>query len=272
MRKVPIGKARVTGLCIGGNPFSGFSHQGQERTKEMLAYFTPEKIKETLRAAEAAGINTFFGRTDDHIMGIIRDYWDGGGTIQWFAQICTERGDPDAWRKWMGASIELGATGAYLHGGVVDNWYASGLSDNFQEALGMMREGGVAAGFAAHKPEAHAWVRDNLEVDFLMCSYYNPSDRSKSAHHVSEGEKWDYEDRQKMLEVIATIEKPVVHYKVFAAGNKPIPEAFETMGKAMRKGDVACVGFFPKDDPEIIAKDVALFEEYVDGVGAKVSA
>jgi hypothetical protein len=69
-----------------------------------------------------------------------------------------------------------------------------------------------------------------------------------------------------MLSVIATIERPVVHYKVFAAGNKPILEAFETMAKHMRPNDITCVGMFVKDDPGMIAKDIELFEKYVDGV------
>ena len=268
MRKATIGKALVSGLCMGGNPFSGFSHQGPDRNKEMTSYYTPERIKAALRTCEELDSNTFFGRTDDHIMGIMREYWEEGGKIQWFAQICTERGDPDAWRKWLKASAELGATGAYLHGGVVDMWHANGLFDNFHEALGMMRDHGIAAaGFAGHRPEAHAWVRDNVDADFHMCSYYNPSDRSRSAHHVATGERWDEADRQKMLDVIATIPKPVVHYKVFAGGNKPIVEAFETMGRSMRENDIACVGLFLKEDPDMVAKDIALFEKYVDKVG-----
>jgi hypothetical protein len=264
MRIVQIGNVRVSGLCIGGNPFSGFSHQTQERSTEMTSFYTPERIKETLRAAEAAGINTFFGRTDDHILGIIKEYWDEGGAIQWFAQVCVEHGDLDAWRKWLKASVELGASAAYIHGGVVDNWYSSNLSDNFREALDMMREANVAAGFAGHKPEAHGWIRDNLDPDFQMCSHYNPSDRSSSPHHIDKDEKWRNSDRKRMLEVIATIRKPVAHYKVFAGGNKPIREAFEVMGKHMRDIDVACVGMFIKDDPDMITKNVALFEEYVD--------
>ena len=264
MRIVEIGNVQVTGLCIGGNPFSGFSHQNSERSKEMTDYYTPERIKDTLRAAEAAGINTFCGRTDDHILGIIKEYWDEGGAIQWFAQICTERGDADAWRKWLKASVELGASGAYLHGGVVDNWYATEQFGNFHEAMELMRKTDVAAGFAGHSPEAHEWVRDNLDVDFQMCSYYNPSDRSQSPHYVGDYEKWDNRDRARMLEVISTIQKPVVHYKVFAGGNKSILEGFETMGEHMRDMDVACLGMFLSDDPEMIVKDIALFEEYVD--------
>lgn len=266
MRVVPIGNVQVAGLCIGGNPFSGFAHQTKERSREMLDYFTRDKIKETLHEAEEAGINTFFGRTDDHIFGILREYWDEGGKIQWFAQICKERDDPEAWRKWLQGAIDLGCNGAYIHGGIVDNWFATEQWDMFDESLELMRAGDIAAGYAGHMFGAHAWVRDHLDVDFQMCSYYNPTDRSLSPHHSDEGEKWEDIDREAMLEAIATVPTPVVHYKVFAAGNRPIIHGFEHMRDNMRAGDVALVGMFTKDDPEMIRKNVDLFEEYVDGV------
>ncbi len=263
MRKVTIGKTTVSGLLIGGNPFSGFSHQGDARTREMLDYYTPGRIKQTLRAAEEAGINAFCGRTDDHIMGIVAEYRREGGKIQWFAQVRTDRDEPESWRGWMKRAIDAGAAACYMHGGETDFWYANGQLDNFPDALDMMRKGGVTAGFAGHKPEAHAWIRDNLDVDFQMCSHYNPSDRSKTPHHISVDEKWNNEDRKRMVETIATIEKPVIHYKVFAGGNKPIEPAFEFLGRVMRETDVVCTGLFLKDDPEMIARDVALFEKYI---------
>jgi hypothetical protein len=266
MRLRTIGSAQVSGLCIGGNPFSGFSHQSPERNQEMLAYHTPERIHEVLRKAEASGINTFFGRTDEHVFSVLRNYWSSGGQIQWFAQICIERGDPDAWRKWLAGAIELGCTGAYIHGGVVDNWFANQRWELFDEALKSMRDAGIVSGFAAHQHQAQAWIRDNLQPDFQMCSYYNPTDRSRDAHHKGEGEAWEDEDRQAMLGVIKTIPRPVVHYKIFAGGNKPVLEAFATLGRSMRENDVALIGVFLKDDPEMIAKDVALFAEHVDAV------
>jgi len=67
MHKVKFGDIEVTRLVIGGNPFSGFSHQGPERDREMIRYYTVANIKDALRKAEAAGINTFFGRTDRHV-------------------------------------------------------------------------------------------------------------------------------------------------------------------------------------------------------------
>ena len=264
MRRVTIGKTVISGMLMGGNPFSGFSHQGEKRSREMLDYYTPERIKETLRSAEEAGISAFCGRTDDHIMGIIKDHWKEGGKIQWFAQVRQDKGDPDSWRGWLKKAIDCGAAATYLHGGETDFWFANGKLGNLHEALEIMRKGGVTAGFAGHKPEAHEWIRDNLDVDFQMCCHYNPTDRSKSPHHISVGEKWNEEDRGRMLEVIHTIERPVIHYKVFAGGNKPVVPAFELLGRVMRKTDAVCVGFFAKDDPQMIAKDVALFEKYVD--------
>ena len=268
MRTARIGNLDVSALCIGGNPFSGFSHQTPERSTEMVEYYTPERIHETLRAAEANGINTMFARTDDHIHGVIRDYRDAGGTLQWFAQVCGTREDLDEWRRWLAAAVELGCAAAYLHGGLVDYWFAQGQSDLFREFAERGRDAGVAIGFAAHRTEPHEWIRDNLDVDFQMCCWYNPTDRTQGPHHVSIGEKWNDEDRAKMLATIATIQKPVVHYKIFGGGNKPIVEAFETLGRAMRPNDVACLGIFTKDDPDIIAKDVALFEEHVGSVRA----
>ena len=131
-----------------------------------------------------------------------------------------------------------------------------------------MDDAGVVSGFAAHQPQAQAWIRDHLEPEFQMCSHYNPTDRSQSAHHQQNDEKWEEEDREAMLEVIATIPRPVVHYKIFAGGNKPIVPAFETLGRTMREDDVALIGVFLKDDPDLIGKDVDLFDEHVDAVPA----
>jgi len=264
MRATVMGKTLVSRLCIGGNPFSGFSHQGEERSSAMKAYYTPECIKTTLRAIEDAGINTFFGRTDNHIFGIISDYWSSGGTIQWFAQVNDAPDDPGSWKKWLKAAIALGATGAYIHGGLVDFWFANKMTDHFREALDIMRAADVVAGFAGHNPDAHVWIRDNLNVDFQMCSYYNPTDRSKSAHHIAVDEKWHNEDRGRMLKIITSITKPVIHYKVFAGGNKPVVPAFELLGKVMRPMDIVVIGVFTKDKPDMIAEDVTLFEKYVE--------
>ena len=76
MRTVVFGDVEVARFVIGGNPFSGFSHQSRERSQEMVHYYTVARIKEALRKAEEAGINTFFGRTDRHVKRMLLEYWD----------------------------------------------------------------------------------------------------------------------------------------------------------------------------------------------------
>jgi hypothetical protein len=81
MRQVEIGSHKVSGLCLGGNPFSGFSHQSPERDQQMRDYFTPEVIWETLAFAERSGINTLSARVDNHFISALAGYWRRGGTI-----------------------------------------------------------------------------------------------------------------------------------------------------------------------------------------------
>jgi len=94
MQQVHIGGLSVSRLIIGGNPFSGFSHQGSARDEEMKHYYTTERIKATLHEAERVGINTHIGRADHHVMRFLLEYWDEGGTLQWIAQTCPELGAP----------------------------------------------------------------------------------------------------------------------------------------------------------------------------------
>ena len=65
-----------------------------------------------------------------------------------------------------------------------------------------------------------------------------------------------------MIEVIKTIKAPVVHYKIFAGGNKSVQEAFETLSYSLRENDVVCIGIYPKDDPNMLKKDIELFNRY----------
>jgi hypothetical protein len=262
VHKVKLGDVEVSRLVIGGNPFSGFSHQGRERDREMVRYYTVARIKEALQKAEAAGIDTFFGRTDRHVRRLLLEYWDEGGTIQWVGQTASELGDQLAAIRTAAAA---GAKGVYIHGGVVDYWYAQGQYDMLKAALETMRECGVAGGFAGHTLEGHRWIRDNLEPDFLMCCYYDPSPRGDNPHHVAGAEeKWEESHRDKMVQLIHTMPWPVVHYKVFAGGNKSVTEGFQYLAGNMRPQDAVCIGHYLGDNPNMIDENVKTFEALVE--------
>lgn len=261
LQKLRIGPAEVTRLTIGGNPFSGFSHQGPQRDAEMRAYYTTARIKEALRRAEGAGINTLFARADNHIMRLLLEYWDEGGTIQWFAQTASER--PDYVRNIETAAAN-GAKGCYLHGGQTDFYWTRGETEHFGRALEKIRSLGMAAGVAGHQPEPHEWIRDHLNPDFQLCCYYDPSPRVLKPDHVpSDAEKFTPAHRDRMVRTIRTLKGTAVHYKVLAAGRTPVREAFEYVAAGIRPQDIVLVGIYLGDDPHMIEKDVALFEEIV---------
>ena len=82
----------VSRFIIGGNPFSGFSHQSRERDEEMLNYYTADRLKETLRRGEAIGLTTTIMRSDLHVHRLLREYYNEGGTLQWIAQVGADSG------------------------------------------------------------------------------------------------------------------------------------------------------------------------------------
>ncbi|HLA38545.1 MAG TPA: hypothetical protein VJ417_01035, partial [Candidatus Glassbacteria bacterium] len=64
--KVLFGPHRISRLIVGGNPFVHNSHFSEEMNRDMQAWFTPEKIVQTLQRCLQVGINAFQGRGDYH--------------------------------------------------------------------------------------------------------------------------------------------------------------------------------------------------------------
>jgi len=259
METVKIGGLNVSRLILGGNPFSGFSHQNPARDREMLQYYTTARIKETLWQAEALGITTFLGRADAHIRRTLLEYWDEGGKIQWFAQTAPEFASLPG---NVGMAIGTGAAAVYIHGGQMDFLHAQQQLEIVPQIIAQIRAAGRAAGIAAHNPQVHVWANEHLDVDFHMCSYYNPTRRDERAEHVPGAEeRFDVEDRDAMVAVIQQLRAPVIHYKVFAAGRTDPREAFAFVAQHLRPQDVVCVGVFTKDNPAMLAEDARLLED-----------
>lgn len=258
---VNISGLNVSRLILGGNPFSGNSHQGAAQDQEMMRYFTTARIKEILREAEKLGINTFLGRADRHITRLLAEYWDEGGRIQWIAQTCPEFGSPLA---GVNAAIRGGAHAVYIHGGQMDFLLANNRLEEATVAIDRIKEAGLPAGIAAHNPGPHLWANDAIELDFHMCSYYNPSPREKdAAHHAGLSEIYDPADRDRMVSAIPALRAPAIHYKIFAAGRNDPAEAFAFTARHLRPKDAVCVGIYPKDKPDMLEEDARLFEMHI---------
>ena len=93
-----------------------------------------------------------------------------------------------------------------------------------------------------------------------MCSYYNSSHRDKEAEHVHGRPEWFLpEDRDKMVKLIKRLSKPVIHYKILAAGRNSPHEAFHFTAQHLRQQDGVCVGIYPKYNPTMLEEDVQIF-------------
>jgi hypothetical protein len=260
LNTVKIGNCSVSRLIIGGNPFSGFSHLGTDRDLEMKKYFTTEQVKATLRQAEELGLNTHIGRADHHVMRILLEYWDQGGQIQWFAQTCPELGSTE---QGIMNAVKGGAKACHIHGGTMDNLMANDRLDTVPALIEIIKKAGLAAGIAGHTTKVFDWAEDTkLPVDYYLCCYYNPIPREKSAEHIPGTEEtYRSVDRDAMVQRIATLSKPAVHYKIMAAGRNDPAEAFAFAAKNLRPIDAVCIGVFPKDQPDMLAEDIALLEK-----------
>jgi hypothetical protein len=260
MDSTTIGDLRLSRLLLGSNPFSGFSHQGVDRDERMVHHYTVARIKETLFEAERLGITGFVARTDFHVMRMLLEYRDEGGKLAWLAQTCPEVGDSEACVR---RAARGGAVGCHIHGGVMDHLVANGCAAEVAGAIALIRAMGMRAGIAGHTTAVFEWAEQHLDVDYYMCCYYNPTPRANDPEHVHGAvEEFREEDRRAMTDLIQSLSRPAIHYKILAAGCNEPEEAFAYCCARMRPQDLACVGVFTGDDPRMLEMDVRLFERH----------
>ncbi len=254
---VNLGGLRVSRLLIGGNPFSGFSHQSRERSAEMVAWYTDERIVETLFQAEALGLNAFICRGDDHIARVVKAYWARGGKMLWLAQTNSRAPTAVEGAKFC---LDNGASACYLHGGIVDHYIAQKRYDDLYAFADYVRAQKVPVGIAGHLVCDFEWAEENLKLDFYMVCYYNPSPRQDVPHHdPAAAEQFLEEDREARVDLIQRLSLPAIHYKVLAAGRNDPAQAFAYAARHMRPNDAVCVGIYTKDNPNMLAEDLELF-------------
>lgn len=259
MQYAQIKHLRVSRFILGSNPFSGFSHQSEEMDWTMRHYFTSANIKKVLWEAEVLGVNTLVARTDYHVMRMLMEYRDEGGSLQWFAQTCPEVGSHEA---CINRAASFGAKAVHIHGGVMDNLFAQGGLDEIPPAIDLIRQKGMLAGIAAHNYRVIEWAEEHLDLDYYLCCYYNPTPRDENAAHVPGApEQYLEKDRRAMTDLIGRLKRPVVHYKIMAAGRNDPKEAFAFAASKMRTNDAVCVGIYPGGNPGILQEDVRLLDE-----------
>jgi len=209
-----IGKLEISRLICGGNLFSGFAHARNliYASKLMKTYFTAEKIMDTLQLCEENGINTAILRCDDHIVSVLDRYRkERGGKIQWIAQTYPK---VDNLTENIQLAIDNGAVGAYMQGGIGDDFVEKRRLDLIGEILSFIKGNGLIAGVGSHSLEVPMEVeKAGLEPDFYFKTFNSVDYHS--------------EDPRVVAAYMKEVDKPWIAFKVLGAGAVEPREGFE---------------------------------------------
>ncbi len=279
--KVPCGKIgdyEISRLVCGGNLISGYAHSRDLIYVSSLVqgYFTDEKVFETLRLCEACGINTIILRVDKNTLRMMRTYRKREGKIQWIAQTKIREDDI---RSDIDAAIDNGAIGAYVHGGIADDYVANGKIDLLCKAVEYIKQNNILAGIGAHDLQVPiACEKVGLELDFYLKTlnsgnYWTAGPRTPKnpdwkpdPFKIVEPEfmKGTHDNiwsttPQQTIEFMKHVKTPWIAYKVLGAGAIHPQEGFQY---AFENGaDYACVGMF---DFQIV-KNANILNEVLNG-------
>jgi len=231
----------ISRLIPGGNLVSGFVYSRDLLyvSALMKKYFTNEKVIEILGICEACGINTAFMRCDDHIIGILKEYWKRGGKIQWVAQSYPKDDDMSNLKM----AVDNGAVGAYVQGGIADNLVKANRIEYLGKALDYIRSQGMIAGTAGHMVDVPmACMKSGIVPDFFMKTFHHHNYWSApSSERRDDGYSW-CDKPEEVAAFFKTCNVPWVAYKVLAAGAiKPIDAFKYAYGNG---ADFTCVGMF----------------------------
>jgi hypothetical protein len=249
----------VTRLILGANPFGGFSHQNRERDQEMIAYYTPERIRETWARAWPAGINTMITNNETpHVIQTTAEYLAEGGPLQWIAQLnCHSY--PNM-QSAIDQAVEIGCKAAYLHGGFVDNLYKARDDKSLREYVRHGQSHGIPIGVAGHKPEVHDWVNSMDLVDFHVVCFFNCG-----SLHSGKGHKFKLADVFPAVECIQRLEKPCIGYKIMGSGRMDPVMAFEFAFDNIKPTDVVNVGMHRGDKDDMVEENVTHVRRILEG-------
>jgi len=267
-----IGNVKISRLICGGNLTNGYAHSRDlTYVSDLLKhYFTDEKVIETYQICEESGINTVIanvlgGKSDDqeeNTVRILNKYWnERGGKIQWLAQTNPRVNDPTSSIQ---KAIDNGAVGAFVQGGVADEFVRKGKVELLGKAVEFIKKNGLIAGVGGHE------VRTTMECekagvnpDFYMktlhsTNYWSARRPDQDEDVIDNGAADNYWDKapEKTIEFMNTVKRPWIAYKVLAAGAIHPSDGFKF---AFENGaDFLCVGMFDFQVREdaIIARDL----------------
>lgn len=231
-----IGKLEVSRLILGGNLLTHYTHSRDLRYVYNLAahYNTDEKIMETLAVAEAQGINTLSMHNPPHPMSVLRRYRkERGGKIQWI--ICPTapvEADLAQYRQQVEELVKDGCEAIYLWGVHSDALVVQEKFDLIAKVVELPKEFGVPSGVGAHLLDVvKACEKRGIKADFYIKTFHHHNyptgpKPEQLQRPYSEFPGYWCREPQETAEVMKTVQKPWIAFKVMAAGAIPPEDAF----------------------------------------------
>jgi len=232
---VRLGTLEVSRLILGSNPFWGYSHKSAQLDEEMKRHYTDERIMQILDEAADCGLTALASPPDARWVGLWARYLEGGGRLKTWISQC--HGNPEQMNDEIGRSVRAGARAVFIQGARVEEQFGKGNFDLLRSWIERIKEAGLPAGAAAHWPEIHPELeRRRFPTDFYYQCFYN----------VSKGEDYGAAEREKAVATIERLEKPVIAYKILAAGRLPASEGFEFAFNHIARKDGVCIGIYAR--------------------------
>jgi hypothetical protein len=259
-----IGDLEISRLIVGANPMWGWSHRGELLSKLMMEYFTTPQIVKVLQHCETCGINTWQtslntrhndpSSSSQHVFEAWSKLREAGSQMNVIVLTTPQNSNnTESWQRL----LEMKPAALVYHGHWTDRAWVEGDMTPVRENLKRYRDTGALVGCSLHTPEALAWIEDKgWDLDFYMASFYRASRKLRDRWNAVLAHKPLHEMYLEgipdlMCPIIRQVEKPVLAYKILAAGrlaDRPaeIEHAFEYAFQNIKPEDGVVVGMFPK--------------------------
>lgn len=251
---VKFGKAEITRLIIGSNPFYGYSHFNRIFDAHMREFYTQDKKMEVLKSAERNGIGTWQLHYNDQPLADYLRYREEGGQMNIvlladFELMKNPKIMPDVVAK-------MKPLGLGHHGNWTDNRFRAGEKAKVKDFCKMVRDTGVMVGVSAHNPAVFDIIEsEDWDVDYFQTCLYRVSRTVEEARaefgEATVGETYMEKDPERMCKIIRATKKPCLAFKVFGAGRSigspaEIEKAVRFALANIKPTDAIIMGMYPK--------------------------